>query len=121
MALNETFAKSTAPEAAEFAKQNLEGFMHFQSQLAKDIQALTHHWLERMQSEAALASEISSKMVAARSAPETVSACQQWFQRRMELATEDSQYALAEGQKLMQAGARLFPNGASAGPKAGST
>jgi len=64
-----------------------------------------------MQSQAELASEFASKLTAARSIPDAMTACQDWTSRRFEMMAEDGQHLLADTQKFMEAGAHLFANG----------
>ena len=125
MAAKETAGGNTAqsafPEIGAFAQKHVQDFFQFQSRLWEQIQQVNRHWLERMQSEATLASEAAAKLTAVHSLPDLATACQECLNRRMELATEDSKYMMTEGQKMMQAGARLFSNGWSSAPKGGST
>jgi hypothetical protein len=92
------------------ANRRLEELIRFQSQMFQEGQAINRHFIDRIQSEASLITEFASRLAAARSAPETITACQDWAGRRMTLAGEDTQYLLAEGQKVVEAGARLLSN-----------
>ena len=64
-----------------------------------------------MQSEATLASDFSSKLIASHSIADTTTACQEWAKRRMELFTEDGQRLMANGQKFMENTTQFLSNG----------
>ena len=103
--------KRTSSPAEPFSAgvQQTERFGQFQAELISKIQEVHHHWLERAQAEAALATEFAAKMSAARSFPEAANVCQEWASRRLKLASEDANYALSAGRSLMEAGTRLMP------------
>ncbi len=118
--------KSVLPNLipAEFAamgKERLEQLAAMQSELFTTLQELNRHWLDRMQSEAALASEFAAKLSAARSIPETATVCQEWATKRMEMAAEDAKRLVADGQKIVETGARLLSSGSSFNGHGGST
>ncbi len=103
------------PMSAEFAalgKERIDKFVKFQSELVDTLQESNRQWFERAQSEASLNSELASKLMAVRSIPEATAVCQEWTTRRFELMAEDGKRVLAEAQKLMETGARLWSNGA---------
>ena len=68
-----------------------------------------HGW--RVQSGVTLASELVGKLAAARSVPEAAAAYQECMTRHMELFAEDGRRMVADSEKLMRVGARLFSNG----------
>lgn len=100
-------------ELAEMGKQRLEAAVEMQNKLIDKLQEMNREWLARVQSEVDLASDISSKLTAARSLPEVAAACQEWASRRMGLFAEDGRRFIADSQKLADTGARLFSNGRS--------
>ena len=68
---------SAPPATATMAKKRFEEFAEIQSDLVEEIREAGQNWLDRMQSEATLASDFSSKRWG-----QTV---QEWAKRRMEL------------------------------------
>lgn len=96
---------------AELSQKRTEAAIAVQHDLFNEIQELNQHWLERAKSEAELAAEFVNTLTAARSVPESLTAWQQWTSRRMQMATEDGQRVFADGFKLMEKCACLFPNG----------
>jgi Phasin protein len=111
-----------SPEIAAMAKKRFEDFTEIQSDLLEEIREANQSWLERMQSEANLASEFSSKLTASHSIADTTTACQEWANRRMELFTEDGQRLMTNSQKFMEKAAQFLSNGwLSNGRTGGST
>lgn len=101
-------------DAADFAataKKGVEQFTNAQSELFNTLQNANRNWLARIQAEGNLASELASKLAAARSVPDALTACQQWGSRRIEMMAEDAKHLFDDTQKLMQTSTRLWPNG----------
>lgn len=73
------------PMPAEFAamgKKRIENFVNAQAELLENLQETNRQWFARMQSEVDLASEFASKLTAARSIPDAMTACEEWTTRR---------------------------------------
>lgn len=106
------------PVSAEFAaivKKRMEELANAQSELLNELQETNRQWFARMQSEADLASEFGSKLTAARSIPDAMTACQEWTSRRFEMMAEDGKHLLADTQKFIETGVRLMSNGSQSG------
>ena len=54
-------------EFATMGKKRIEDFVNMQTELFENLQEANRHWLERVQSEATLASEFATKLTATRS------------------------------------------------------
>ena len=110
-------AEKTTPfgaASAEFAsmgKKRVEEFSMAQAELLEKLQEARRQWIERMQTEASLASEFAGKLSAARSMPEAMTIWQEWTSRRFEMMAEDGQRLLADTQKFMETAARLMSDG----------
>jgi Phasin protein len=97
-----------APGAfGEMGKKQAE----MQKEFLDTLEAINRAWLARAQSGVTLASELVGKLAAARSLPEATSVYQECMTRQMELLAEDGRRIVADSEKLMRAGARLFSNG----------
>ncbi len=96
---------------AALGKKRFDELVAMQTERLEELQEANRNWLDRMQAEVTLASEFATKVTAARSIPEVATAYQEWASRHMEMATEDAKRIFADGQKIAQAGARLFLNG----------
>jgi hypothetical protein len=100
--------------SAEFTamgKKRVEEFTKAQTELLDKLQDARRQWIERMQSEAKLASEFAAKLSATRSIPEAMTVCQEWSSRRFEMMAEDGQRLLADTQKFVETAARLMSDG----------
>lgn len=98
-------------DLAEMGKKRIEATNAVQSELIDKLQDMNREWLARAQSEVDLASELTTKLTAARSFPDAVTACQEWASKRMNMFAEDGRRVLADTQRLVKTGARLFSNG----------
>jgi uncharacterized damage-inducible protein DinB len=114
-------ASAKSQEFSEMGRKRVEDFVKAQSELLGHIQETNRQWIDRMQSEASLASEFAAKLTAARSMPDAVSACQEFGSRRLEMMTEDSRHLLSDARKFMEAGTRMWSGGwLPNGPRAGT-
>jgi hypothetical protein len=99
------------PELAAMGKKGVEEFANAQRELLTMLQETNRQWLDRMQSEAKLASEFAMKVMATHSIPDAMTACQEWTSRRFEMMAEDGKHLFADVQKIMETGTRLLSSG----------
>ena len=99
-----------SPEVVTMGKQCIEEFFNVQTELLERLQETNQHWLERVQSEVALASKFAAKLTAAHSVPEAMTTCQEWTGRHIEMIADDSKLLVADTQRFMETGARLLWN-----------
>ncbi len=100
--------------SSEFAlvgTKRSDELIKLQTELLHDLGEVNRRWFDRAQSEANLASELASKLTAARSFPEAIAACQEWTSRRFEMIAEDRKRLLVDTQNFMKTGARFLSNG----------
>ena len=100
-----------APAMAAMGKKRLEELAKIQADFLEEIREANQNWLDRMKSEATLASEFSTKLTASHSIADSTAACQEWAKRRMELFTEDSQRLMTNSQKFMEKATQFLSNG----------
>lgn len=91
--------------------KRVEEYVIGQAELVKALEGINRRWVDRLQSEANLASDLAAKLVAARSVPDALAAWQEWTQHRLELMAEDCKNVLADTQKLMESGGRFVSPG----------
>jgi hypothetical protein len=103
---------SVPRELAEMGRQRSEATVQTQNGYFDKLQEMNREWLARLQSEVDLTTDTSGKLTTARSLPEVTTAVQHWAGRRMVFA-EDGRRFIADSQKLIEIGARLFSNGRS--------
>lgn len=118
MAQSQAAEKSDTTSPIRDFKERLDGFIKVQTECLEELRKTNKHWFDRAQTEASLTCDLASKLTAARSFPETMTAYREWVNRRMEMMAEDGKYLLADTQKIMQTSARLLsnvwgPNGSS--------
>jgi len=100
-----------SPEFMATVKQRFEELAEIQTELLKRLQQSNESWLVSMRKKASLASELGASLTAARSLPEIATACREWANRRVEIASEDATHLLADTQSFMETGARLRSDG----------
>jgi hypothetical protein len=103
---------------AKMGGRQAENFMDVQKEFQALIEQANRDWLARAEKERALASELATKLTAAKSLPDVAKEYQEWMTRRMELMVEDSQKFFADSQKFMNSTVRLMSKG---WPTGGST
>jgi hypothetical protein len=119
-----TFPDKTFPfllntgELAALGKKRIGHFVRVQTELLDEFQEANRHWLDRIQSEADLASEYASKLTSSRTIPDAMAASRDWASRYLAMLAEDGQHLAADTRKFMETGARLFANGLAHEPPA---
>ena len=96
---------------AEFAATAMERFETFARTQAEQLQETNRQCFDRVQAEANLASELVTKLTAARSIPEAMTAYQEWGSRRLEMVAEDTKRLMDHTHKFIQMSAQLLANG----------
>lgn len=99
----------------EIGKQRLDATIAIQAELFDKFREMNQAWLARAQSEADLASELTNKLIAARSVPDATTAWQEWTSKRMNFLAEDGRRVVANGQTAVEACTRLCYGGWSGG------
>jgi hypothetical protein len=103
--------KVETPEFIAIGAKRIEELAGAQSELLKAFQAANLGWINRMQAESHLASDIGARLTSARSIPEVATACQEWTSRRIAMATEDAKHLVTDTQNIMATGMRMLSNG----------
>ena len=96
------------PQFADMGRQSIDAMMGMQRGLLDAFEELNRHWVSGVNAEAALASELFTKLAAAKSIPEAAVACQGCANRQVEILAENGRQLMATGEKMMP---RLFGNG----------
>ena len=84
-----------------------------QKELLDTLEQMNAHWFARAKSEAELTTDLTSKLVSARSMTDLTSAYQDWFSQRMRKYAEDSNHVFVDVQKLIRTSVRFVQNGHS--------
>ena len=108
--MNQT--KTWAGEADGAAKfpilEFIPAMMDMQREAFEGLEQVNRDWLAWMESEARLSSDFASKLIEARSVPDTAAAWQACVTRQFELLAENGLRFFADGQKLMETGTRYL-------------
>jgi Phasin protein len=101
-------SKQVTAELAAIGQQRFQDFVSAQVELLHQLRALNEIWLNRLRSDANLASEFTAKLTETRSIPEAMWASQEWTTRRLQIMAEDGQQLATVIQKLAETSARLL-------------
>jgi hypothetical protein len=111
MSVSSQLPRELSPKFATMGKKSIEELLNAQTELFENLQETNRHQLERVQSEAALASKFATKLTTTRSIPDAMTTCQEWTSRQAEMMAEDSKLLVADTQRFMETGARLLSSG----------
>ena len=98
-------------ELAALGKKRIGEFMRAQTELLDEMQETNRHWLDRIQSEANLASEFASKLSSARSMPDAMAVSRDWATQYFAMLAEDGEHLADDTRKFIERGTRLFSSG----------
>jgi hypothetical protein len=121
MAQTESHAESSSlsdliqSRSAAMPKMGFERLAEGQTELLEDFERHYRNWIDRMQSEAALASEFTTKLSAGSSAPASAAVWQEWASRRVDVAAEDTRRLFADCQAVRGGGSALVVSSMSNG------
>jgi hypothetical protein len=100
---------STFPvDLVDMGKKRMQALFEAQTKFVDTLPALSQEWISCAQAERELSSELFTKLTAARTLPESARAYQEWLSRRMDMFADETRMLLADTQKLVDVGARLF-------------
>lgn len=108
-------------EFAALGKKRIGDFMRVQTEFLDEFQETNRHWLDRIQSEANLASEFASKLSATRSMPDAMAVSRDWATQYFAMLAEDGKHLADDTRKFIEKSARLLSGGLSAQPPAANS
>src|ERR1700730_5881338 len=112
-----TFPDKTVPfllntgELAALGKKRIGELVRVQTEFLDKIHEANRHWLDRIESEANLASEFASKLSSARSMPDAMAVSRDWATQYFAMLAEDGKHLADDTRKFMERGTRLFSSG----------
>lgn len=125
MPANETKSAEKAslipPEISTIGKTRLDELVAAQRQQLDRLREMSQSWFDRLQSEAALASELAAKLTAVHSVPELATAYQEWAIKHVEMAAQDTKRIFSDAQKLAESGTQFFSKSFHTNGHAGSS
>jgi hypothetical protein len=90
-------------QLVDLGMRQMEAFLEAQSTLTNRIQDASAGWMKRVETENALAADLATKLTNARSLPEATQAWQDWANRRVALAGEDTKRAMNDFRQFASA------------------
>jgi hypothetical protein len=98
-------------DLTRMGQDQANALMEMQRELTKLMEQANADWLARVEVERELASELTSKLSAAKGLPDAAKAYQDWMARRIETMTKDSQKFFADSQKFVTSMNRFLSGG----------
>jgi hypothetical protein len=99
-------AKMLADDVMEMGQKRMEAMMEGQKQVTACCEKALRGWNDRMKLEFDLASDLTTKLGASKSIPESMQIYQEWLGRRMKLFAEEGQEIMSDFQNLLNASTR---------------
>jgi hypothetical protein len=101
-------ADSIRAQIAELRAKSLEAGLRAQTEMFDMFQAVSRDWVTRAKSEAELAFNLPTRLRAADTVPDAISAYQGWLKEWVTMCRRDSRNLLTDGQKIVNTGVRCF-------------
>ena len=114
MASRETLnaSKATAPpDVANWGQHQSEAALNLQKTILESCEHASRAWIDRMQSEISLWSELATKLGGTKSIPEAFEAYTKCMSQRMQMAADDGRKLVEEAQQMTQKLAQSLGNG----------
>jgi hypothetical protein len=96
-------------EIAKMAEERAKEMVGMQKEMLEAVAEMNQRWLSCASAQAALASELGTKLAAARSLPDVAALYQEWMAQQTKMITEQNERFLADTRKVMEAMTRGLP------------
>lgn len=114
MATKETLNTSKAgapPELLNWGQHQTESALNFQKTILESCEQASRAWIDRMQSEISLWSDLASKLSNTKSVPEAFETYTKCMTQRMQMAADDGRKIVEEAQQMTQKFVQSLGNG----------
>jgi hypothetical protein len=114
MAAKETTSTSktgVSPDVVNWGQHQTETALNFQKAILESCEHASRAWIDRVQSEISLWSDLASKLSSTKSVPEVFEACSKCMSQRMQMAGDDGRKFVEEAQQITQKFAQSLGNG----------
>ncbi len=114
MATRETIHTSKAgvpPQFVNWGQNQTETALNLQKAILESCEHASRAWIDRVQSEISLWSDLASKLSSTKSVPEAFETYSKCVSQRMQMAADDGRRLVDECQQLTQKIARSVGNG----------
>ena len=107
-----TSSKVSAPaDVTNWGQQQTETALNFQKAILESCEQASRAWVDRMQSEISLWSDLASKMSSTKSVLEAFETYTKCMSQRMQMAADDGRKLVEDAQQLTQKFAQSLGNG----------
>ena len=103
--------KATSPFLSNWGQDRTEATLSLQKALLESYELTSRAWLDRMQSEVSLWSDLANKLSGTKTIPEAVEIYTKFGSQRMQLAADDGRRIVDEAQQITRKIARSMGNG----------
>ena len=114
MATKETMNTSKTgapPDVANWGQHQTEAALNLQKTILESCEHASRVWMDRVQSEISLWSDLATKLSSTKSVPEALDAYTKCVSQRMQMAADDGRKLAEEAQQLTQKFAQSLGNG----------
>ena len=114
MATRETIHTSKAgvpPQFVNWGQNQTETALNLQKAILESCEHASRAWIDRVQSEISLWSDLASKLSSTKSVPEALDAYTKCVSQRMQMAADDGRRLAEEAQQLTQKFTQSLGNG----------
>lgn len=115
MAQAGTRAAAANENPAQVMQQNLASLTKLQKELIQTLERIQRDQMTRAMEQTRLASEFATNLANARSAPQVMTAYQEWITANTQMLAEDNRKLLSDCQNTATAMLRLLSGGFNAG------
>ena len=106
-----TSKAGAAPDIVNWGQHQTETALNFQKAIMESCEHASRTWIDRMQSEISLWSDLASKMSSTKSVPEAVETYTKCMSQRMQMAADDGRKLVEEAQHMTQKFVQSLGNG----------
>ena len=99
------------PDFGTMCTKGMENLGALQREWLETVERTKRDWFVRLETEGKLGSDFTTRVAAAKAIPDVVAAYQEWIARRIELTSTEWRKAVQDGQKFVNACARVAGNG----------
>ena len=96
-------------EIAKMAEERTKEMVGLQKDMLEAFTEMNQRWLSCASAQAALASELGTKLAAVRSLPDVAALYQEWMAQQTKMIAEQNERFVADTRKVMDAMTRALP------------
>jgi len=113
MATRETTSKAAGvpPDVVNWGQHQTEAALNLQKTILESCEQASRTWIDRMQSEISLWSDLATKLGSTKSIPEAFEAYTKCMSQRMQMAADDGRKLVEEAQQMTQKVVQSLGNG----------